>query len=207
MFIPVFLVAALLIFLPFSTNQEFLRNRARANTPAGEFNAGARLVQSGYLPRGTTSTAGQGNLCVGIQFATYARRNSGQLGVHWSQPGRTNRWRVESSELEDNQFKYFCPQDGIELDSGFEIAVIGIDGKSGHSPTAWLTADTSLGTVRVNGQPRGKSLVLSFAARKHVTAARILRTNHGAFALGLLLSVIIGLVALLSMKQHAAESA
>jgi hypothetical protein len=146
------------------------------------------------------------HLCFGIQFATYARTNRGKLKITWRQGEHVDHWAVRSAPLKDNQFKYFCPEKGVAAGEEFEIAIAGVDIKSGHAPTAWLTGDTRFGTAMINGADQKASLSLRFASFREVTPRHILSLDRGAYFLGWLISVLIGLAAIMAANPSTRPS-
>ncbi|MEI7037522.1 hypothetical protein WAT24_12195 [Fulvimonas yonginensis] len=88
----------------------------------------------------------------------------------------------------------------------FELSLSSIDAKPGHSPTAWLTADTRFGTVSINGVAQKTSLTLSVATHRILAIRQILSIDHGAYFFGWLMSVAIGLAALALAAHRPSEA-
>jgi hypothetical protein len=103
--------------------------------------------------------------------------------------------------------KFFCPKNGMVLSAPFQIQIVSKDGSTGHSPTAWLTADDRFGTVTFNGKAQQKGLSLAFADHTDLTLKRIIHLDKGAYFLGWLMTLLIGLTALFLLfdkRSHAA---
>lgn len=175
--------------------------------PAGEFVDGVLVFQKGGGPASNLIAKLGRHLCVGIQFATYKRRNRGKLKVTWQQGEHVDHWVMRSAYLKDNEFKYFCPRKGIAAGQEFEIAISGVGIKPGHAPTAWLTEDTRFGTATINGVDQKASLSLRFASYREVTLRHILSLDRGAYIFGWLISVLIGVTAIMAVEPSTRPSA
>lgn len=197
----VFVLLAFLVISPFRTTHEFVTTDRIAQTPAGELVSGTRLVQKGHFPSSKVLGITRQHLCFGIQFATYNRRNKGQLEVAWKQNGNLDRWLINSRELDDNEFRYFCPKKGMTLNSDFYLSLSSSGASSGRAPTVWLTPDTRFGCATINGGACSKSLTLSLATHRIVTIHHIASMDHGGYFFGWLMSLAIGLAALVLLRQ------
>lgn len=195
-FIPIFLIFSLWALLPFGVEQTLLQTQQGPMTPAGEFIAGKVLTQDGALPESLNSPTTR-HLCFGVRFATYARKNAGTLDVSWKQERIAASWRIPSSKLDDNQIRFFCPKGGLELGAPFQIQITSQDGSAAHSPTAWLTMDNQFGTAIFDGKALGKGLSLAFANHTDLTLKHIIHLDKGAYFAGWLMTLLIGLAALL----------
>lgn len=196
-FISIFLIFSLWALLPFGVEQTLLGTQQGRMIPAGEFVAGKVLTQNGALPESLGSQRTAGHLCFGVRFATYARKNSGTIDVSWKQEQGTASWQISSSKLDDNQVKFFCPKKGITLNAPFQIQITSQDGSAGHSPTAWLTLDKQFGIAEIDGRTQERGLSLAFANHTDLTLKRIIHLDKGAYFAGWLMTLLIGLTALL----------
>lgn len=198
----VFCMAAAAILAPFCIAVSLIGTEARGQSPAGQFVAGTLIRQEGRIP--LLVNASGSSLCFGIQFATYARSNNGNLKINWQQGGNRDHWTLPAPDLKDNAFRYFCPGQGIKPESKFVISVEDSGSTPGHAPTAWLTSDTRFGTVSINGNDQKTSLSLSFAASHKITMGQLVQIDRGAYLFGWAMSVIIGLASLVLAEKKTA---
>ena len=206
-FMSIFLIFSLWALIPFDVEQTLVRTKQGRMIPAGEFIAGRVLTQSGVLPESLGSQDALGHLCFGVRFATYARKNTGTLDVAWKQGRSIASWRVLSSDLADNQMKFFCPKNGMVLGAPFQIQIASKDGSAGHSPTVWLTTDDRFGTVTFDGKAQQRGLSLAIADHTNLTLKRIIHLDKGAYFLGWLMTLVIGLVALFLLFDKRSRTA
>lgn len=198
--IGLFLAGACLLWLPFRTQHSVYATQRVHAVPAGQITAGFVLRQT-VLPRSGKDSLvdheGHEATCFGIRFATYMRSNSGSIQVAWRQDGRTEGWRVDAGDLQDNAFRYFCPRERFILTEPFALEIKGLDGRAGDSATLWLTGDTRLGTATLGtGAPTGKALALDVATRRRHAGLALLSIDHGAFLFGWLCTLLAGVIAL-----------
>ena len=207
-YIPVvlFVLMSCVVWWPFDTYVSLYKTAPSRATPAGEIVSGFSLGQT-VKPVGKALSSGDHSDCFGIQFATYARDNNGQVDIDWRQGDKQQRWRLDMAELIDNSYRPFCPDRELSLDRPFEITVEGVDGRPGSSATLWLVDDTSMGTARLaNGSAiNGKSMSLEITDYRDVELPSSLWINQGGFLLGWLCSLCIGIVALAFVSGGNAE--
>ena len=173
-----------------------------APRPVGEITEGFHLEQLVVVPAVAKKALSKNKeLCFGIRFATYRRENNGKIVVGWQQGTFAKRWLVEADELADNERRYFCPDRHLKLDIPFSVTIDGVHGVSGSSPTAWLTFDVSYGQATINGKPVKQGLDVGIARKVHLTPARLIRLDKGAFLVGWLCTLLTGLAALLWMQS------
>lgn len=198
-YIPIVLFALLscMVWWPFDTYVILNQNARSDPTPAGEIVSGFGLSQT-VKPAGNALPRGARLDCFGIQFTTFARKNNGQVDIGWRQGEEQQRWRVDMAELADGSHRPFCPDRGLSPDRPFDIAVAGVDGRLGSSATLWLVGDTGMGTARIanDSSINGKSMSLQITDYKYVELPSSLWINQGAFLLGWLCSLCIGISAL-----------
>lgn len=198
----VFVLACVLLWFPAEKYAPIAGVVRMAPLPAGEITDGFHLEQLVAVPGVAKKMPSKNKeLCFGIRFATYRRENDGQIAVGWQQGTFTKRWLVESGELADNELRYFCPGRHLRPDMPFSIAVDGVRGAPGSSPTVWLTSDVSYGLATINGKPAKQSLDVGIARKVHMTPASLIRLDHGAFLVGWLCTLLTGLAALLWMQR------
>ncbi|MGY0634009.1 hypothetical protein [Luteimonas sp. A478] len=195
--IGLFLASACLVWLPFYTQNTLYESGGGGAVPAGEITASFGLSQN-VIPAGSDLPTADGlEYCFGIRFATYQRINRGYLLVNWQQDGRQANWRVDASSLKDNTFRYFCPDVPFSPWQPFELQTSGVDGDPGRSATLWLVDDNRLGQAAVkNATVSDKALQLEVTARKRIDLPATLRVNRGAFLLGWICTLFVGIVAL-----------
>lgn len=198
----VFILACALLWLPAERYAPVAGVVRVATSPAGEITEGFHLEQ---LVAATNvakkSVPKNKELCFGIRFATYRRENDGEISVGWRQGTLAKRWLVEADELADNERRYFCPGRHLKLDIPFSITIDGVHGIPGSSPTVWLTADVSYGQATVNGKLVKQGLDIGIARKVHLTPARLIRLDQGAFLVGWLCTLLTGLAALFWMLR------
>jgi hypothetical protein len=197
--IAAFFALAVTLLAPFRVADQVAGSKLKNPVPAGEFVDGTRILQTGEIPVSDAIAKRGRHVCFGIQFATYARTNRGNLRITWQQGEHVDKWVMRSAHIKDNEFKYFCPSGGIAAGRQFEIAVEGAGTKAGHAPTAWLTGDTRFGDTTINGVEQKASLSLRFASFREITTRHIIHFDRGAYFFGWLTSVLIGLAAIMAM--------
>ena len=199
--IVLFVAAACLLWLPFDSYTTLYGTGPKGAVPAGEIRSDFRAVQQ-VRPgaAGTSRDTGTLKHCFAIRFATYARHNDGSLRVLWRQDQRQQQWLVETDDLVDNSYRHFCPEAAFSAYRPYRIEVSGVDGKPGKSATFWMVDDARFGTVQLEAgeQPRNKAMALQGTARRHTAPAQIVRIDHGAWLIGWLCTLAIGIVALVS---------
>ena len=191
----VFAFAAGLVWLPFHAMDTLEETRWTEPRPAGEIRGGFTLEQH-VTPLAPANRKSGGTYCFGIRFATYQRRNQGQVVVRWVQQDQQQEWTVRARRLVDNRFRYFCPDAATRGDVPFDLRISGRNGAPGKSPTVWLVEDDSLGVARVNGRSGEAGLSLKLAERTRIGWAGTLHAGGGAFLWAWLCSVLIGLMVL-----------
>lgn len=197
--IAAFFVLAVTLLAPFKVADQVAGSALLNPVPAGEFVDGTQVIQKGQIPVSDAIAKRGRHLCFGIQFATYARTNRGRLRVTWQQGESAGEWIMRSANIKDNEFKYFCPSEGVTAGRQFEIAVEGAGTKAGHAPTAWLTGDTRFGYATINGVAQKASLSLRFASFREISIRHIIHFDRGAYFFGWLTSVLIGFAAIMAM--------
>lgn len=143
----------------------------------------------------------KGVLCVGLRFATFRRGNAGEFEVGLQQGNETRGWSVDSDALDDNEFRYFCPGPSFNLMAPFALSVKGRDGTPGKSPTVWLTSDSSLGRANIGGHENTRGLELVVARERRRNPLELIVRDHGAFLVGSLCTLFMGLLSLLWMRR------
>lgn len=197
--IALFVAAAALLWRPFDSYTVLYGTRPGGAVPAGEIRADFELVQQVRPPVAidASPSAGQQH-CFAIRFATYARRNSGHLQVHWRQGPHAQSWRVRAADLADNTYRHFCPDAAFANGRPFQVRISGLDSEPGNAATLWLVADTRFGTARLLPAelPQGKSMALQGSTRNRVEAGEMVRINGGAYLIGWLCTLAIAILAL-----------
>lgn len=194
----VFVGAACLVWLPFDVHHPLYRTTTGGAIPAGEIQANFELRQTVEPPGvGMATPVLAPDHCFGIRFATYARTNSGHLGVLWWQGSSWQRWQVKADDLADNRFRFFCPRGYFAPGRPFGLGIVGVDGTAGSSATLWLVKDRSLGTAVLSEGPTDRAITLQVTARHRIGPASLPRIDRGAFLFGWLCTLAIGFAALL----------
>jgi hypothetical protein len=197
----VFILACVLLWLPAERYAPMAGVVRTAPRPAGEITDGFHLEQLIVVPNVIKRTLSKNKeVCFGIRFATYRRENEGKIAVGWRQGTFAKRWLVEVNELADNERRYFCPDRHLKLDMPFSITIDGIHGVPGSSPTVWLTVDASYGQATINGKSAKQGLDVGIGRKVHLTPARLIRLDQGAFLVGWLCTLLAGLATLLWMQ-------
>lgn len=195
-------------WLPFNGDVVIYQTPDKASAPAGPITASFSLSQTAHLPRGNRIPSIGSQPCFGIRFATYARTNKGQLAVAWAQGGNTHSWVVQADELEDNTYRYFCPDGAFDAHRPFRLHVNGINSPAGRAATLWLVDRAPMGKIEpANDAWHGKGMALAVASRTRVEARSILGLGHGAFLLCWLCSLSIGLTALAFALRRSSRQA
>jgi hypothetical protein len=205
--IAAFLLVAGLAWLPFDDYTILYETRTSETVPAGEIEPGFKLIQQ-VRPPSAEAAGDLSQPCFAIRFATYARHNDGLLRVHWQQGRHEQWWPVEFDGLADNSYRHFCPDTGFSPYRPFHVEVHGVSGKPGRSATLWLVDDTRFGhaTMPSEQRPQGKAIALQGSTRQHVDPASIVRIDHGAWLIGWLCTLVIGITALLTGLQGARQT-
>ncbi|MGG7147366.1 hypothetical protein ACQPVA_11230 [Clostridium butyricum] len=98
----------------------------------------------------------------GISFATYARKNSGNIKITLNQDENIIEEIVDISKIKDNS-TYYLKSDISKLHKGKAIIEIrGIDGSEGNAVTIYKSEDISLGKLSFNGIEENNGIVQSF---------------------------------------------
>ena len=202
-----FLVLAACVWLPFTSHEVVFNPGLEKNRPAGQITEGFHLVESvpALMPGGLRT--GEQVDCIALRFATYMRRNEGSLQVTWSQGDRGHRWVLDASALEDNSYVDLCLDRPMDASAPFVLEVSGVDGEPGSAATVWLTAHADA-AIRVNGRDfPDVGLALRLSEEKRVGPHDILGLDGGAFFVGFLCSILIGILALLCFFAKPASPA
>lgn len=193
-----FVAAASLLWLPFDNYTVLYGTRPGGAVPAGEIRAGFELAQQVRPPPADNVASDGPQNCFAIRFATYARHNSGHLQVRWRQGTLSQDWRVDVSDLADNTYRHFCPDLAFSANRPFHVEVIGLDSAPGESSTLWLVADDRFGIAQLpHDYPQRKSMALQGSTRAHIDAAKMLQIDRGAYFIGWLCTLAIGILALI----------
>lgn len=198
--IALFLAAAGLLWVPFDSYDVLYGTRPVGAVPAGEIGPSFSLAQD-VRPAVAETGPGSDALqhCFAIRFATYARHNAGNLRVYWRQDRHEQQWRVAASDLVDNGYRNFCPEAAFSANRPFRIEIHGVDSKPGRSATLWLAPDTSFGSAQLSGErSQGKAVTLQSLTRQHIGPAEMARIDHGAWLIGWLCTLAIGITALIA---------
>ncbi|TQD38946.1 hypothetical protein [Marilutibacter aestuarii] len=195
---------------PFESYRPLYSTAAGKSQPAGEIRPGFRLVQEVHPGSVDPSEYVEGDeACFEIRFATYMRRNEGDIAVILSQDGRQHAWKIDASTLRDNAFKAFCPGPRFQPDKGFNVEVDGVDGAPGHSATLWLVSDSRLGSVdSASFETGGMALALRVSERNGFRPDMVFGIAQGGFVIGLACTLLIALAAFLALPTttHDARS-
>ena len=204
----VFLLAADLLWLPFDGYTALYETRQGAAVPAGEIGPGFKLVQQVHPPSAWADAGDLLQPCFAIRFATYARHNDGLLRVYWRQGRHEQWWPVAVDDLVDNSYRHFCPDTAFSADRQFDVEIHGVSGKPGQSATLWLVDDTRFGRAELSPEqrPQGKAIALQGSARQHIGPASMVRIDHGAWLIGWLCTLVIGITALFMGLGSAREA-
>lgn len=213
------LLEVALVWRPFDSRAVLYTTPWRANHAAGELVDGFRIEQT--VPPGLVRTRkpmkksvhwhGLHSLkptlqpnCFSLRFATYVRRNSGDIRVDWEQGDSAQSWRLAASNLVDNDYVDFCPNTGVALDREARISVEGAGAVSGSAATVWLTR-SKLKPALVDGRSIGKrGLALQLVYHDRVSIGDIANVGNGAFLIACLASMAIALIALFSVMRELA---
>lgn len=192
-----FLGLAACVWLPFTSHEVVFNPGLEKNRPAGQITEDFYLVESvPALTPGGLRTGEQVD-CIALRFATYMRRNEGSLQVTWSQGDRGHRWVLDASGLEDNSYVDLCLDRPMDASAPFVLEVSGVDGEPGSAATVWLMAHADA-AIRVNGRDfPDVGLALRLSKEERVGPRDILGLDGGAFFVGFLCSILIGILALL----------
>lgn len=155
--------------------------------PAGPLADGQLIEQDFIAPVDTVST------CLGVYFATYARKNSNQISVVLQSGLNKASWALASRDLTDNAYRYFCPEWKMNGGEQIRFSLLGKGGNGADSPTVWLTSDRSGGEASLNGSATGRGVGYVLANRVRITASSLLHVAHGAFLIGLGATLLMGL--------------
>lgn len=123
----------------------------------GEITVGTRIEQFISIPEDLN---GNKELNVLIFMATFCRNNHGKLNIYLIQNGLSEKKCVNTLEIKDNEF-FKIKFNKNPFKKGHAILIIkSVDNTEGNAVTAYLTNDTSIGTVSINGKLVNKSLVI-----------------------------------------------
>ncbi len=197
-----FLAASACVWMPLTTHSVVFDPGLGKNRPAGQIVRGYSISEVVHPPQKSANISDESVNCIALRFATYMRRNEGSLRVIWRQENRGHQWTVDTSRLEDNSFVDLCLDKPMDARKPFALEVLGLDGKPGSSATVWLTSSSGA-SVNVNGKElHGFGLALRLSKEERLTARDLFRLNGGAFAAGFLLSLLIGVLALVSFSNQ-----
>jgi hypothetical protein len=143
--------------------------------------------------------------CFAIRFADYERENTGRIAVSYQQGEQSQHWLIDQRDLR-SAYRRFCPDHGLQRDQPLRITIDGITGTSGQTATVWLSQSSPLPPAVINGRhAANRSLNLRLVRFEHIGPAEILGIDNGAYAFACLMSVLIGLGALLltTTRAHA----
>lgn len=193
-----FVLAAGILWLPFDSYTPLYETRSINSVPAGEIVPGFRLAQQ-VRPPSAGADPGSLSSCFAIRFATYARHNKGLFGVRWRQGRHEQSWTIAFRDLVDNGYRHFCPM-AFSAHRPFQLEVSGVNGKPGRSATLWLVEDTRFGNAELFPEQgaQGKAISLQGSIRHRASAAGIARIDHGAWLIGWLCTLAIGITTLLT---------
>lgn len=209
------IIEVVMVWRPFGVHAVSYQTGSKGGKVAGEIVRGFHLVQS--VPANLYSPSRKRNLsvhwhnpdslgrwttpnCFSIRFASYSRKNRGDLYVGWQQGAASQQWRIHGAGVR-NAYADFCPAAGLDTKAPFQIEVRGIDGTTGSAPTVWL-ARSALPAAEVNGRQVGnRGLNLRLVYARTVGRRAIMGVSKGAFAFGCACSLGIGLIALLAVRR------
>jgi hypothetical protein len=107
-------------------------------------------------------------LCYDVLFATYQRLNPCVLTISLIQGSNRRSIRLDASELKDNRTFPLCFQaKGFSTGKAI-LEIAGLDGRTGLSPTVWMTSDVPYGEAVLNNKPIKKGLVFQAYAKRHL---------------------------------------
>lgn len=192
-----FVAFCLLLLLPYTYSKRTYSVPIVGATPADPLAKGRSIDQGFVVPKGTASS------CLGIYFATYARKNSNQISVTLQDGSNAASWTLASEDLDDNKYRYFCP--GWQMLGGDRVrfSLLGMNGTDANSPTVWLTSNGSGGEASLNGRPAGKGVGFALANEVRVSVVSLFRAAHGAFLVGLCATLLMGLAGVFAALPRA----
>jgi len=103
---------------------------------------------------------------IAIKMATYGRDNRGALNVVLSQGGVSERYRLESVDIQDNAFIYLPVNSGEFVVGKATLRMQGEGNDKQTAPTAWSMTARSHRQMLKNGVPSGRELNLRFFYRE-----------------------------------------
>lgn len=164
----------------------------------GEILNGVRIQQHFQLPPDFPAPADGSRACIGLLLATYLdRSNRGSMVIRVQVADKREQHRVDFRDARDNRRYIICLDSiGFEDVAGagrLDLTIAGEKGRPGRSITAWLTEDTSYGTVSVNNEPMNSSLVLSLHSLEQSHVILFLGAILGALSL-VAAAAILGLM-------------
>ncbi len=126
---------------------------------AGPLSNGVWLEQELVVPENSAGEA----LHFGFRFATYSRKNLGQIHIQISQGNFVNEHSIRSSELIDNEIVYFSFPD---IKSGHaRLRMEGVNGPSHNSATVWCHSSVGLPFMSLNGELSDRRVDIWFAEK------------------------------------------
>lgn len=174
--------------------------------PHPNLSRGVRLAQT--IPpsrRDAASTAA--DECLSVLFATHGRTNTAELEVAFDDArGRRSTWLVDSSDLEDNSFRTFCPDQG-DVASGGHLTITSRSGGAGDSPTVWMTKDDRLGRLEGPLGAQGYALRVRIENGAINSLSRAVGTASGGFFVYSLLSGLIAGITIVAFMWPARHRA
>ncbi|MBS7457825.1 hypothetical protein [Coralloluteibacterium stylophorae] len=174
--------------------------------PHPNLSRGVRMSQ--VIPPMERGSPGAGaDDCISILFATHGRRNSAMLEVAFENArGRRSTWLVDSSELDDNSFRPFCPDAGGVAHGG-RLTITSRSGGTGDSPTVWMTKDDRLGRLDGPLGAQGYAVRLRLENGAVNTLGRAIDASSGGFVLYSLLSgLIAGITILMAASRRVRDA-
>lgn len=140
--------------------------------------------------------------CFAIRFASYNRINNGRISVSSKQGNNTQKWFLNAREVRNN-YKRFCPSNGLTDDQPLQVTINGISGKTGSSATVWLSHSKGLKPALINGRRIGdRSLHLQLVYFRHMGPDEIFAIKNGAFAFVCFISLTIAALVILTLRKR-----
>ena len=103
-------------------------------------------------------------LHLGFKFATYSRKNPGQIRILVEQGDKVVEHLQESGQLKDNTTVFFSFP---ELEAGKALLTIqGVNGPGNHSATVWCSYSADLPSMILNGEPSDRRVDVWFAHQR-----------------------------------------
>lgn len=177
--------------------------------PAPELNQNTAYVQQIPCPQNNTTA-------IGLQFATYARENTGMVTVTIRGAyGAFGEQTYDAGLLQDNVYVYIPLEHSAEAGEMLEIAVTSTS-PTGQGVTVWSMTMTAMeqfdAELTVNGEPQTTQLCVAFQYRLGLARTAILMALIAAGCAGLfflsrkgmeyLLLFVLGMVLLLLRSPY-----